>query len=287
MTIAMILKINDGVILATDSASSLISKDPASGQMLVYNVYDNANKIFNLRKDLPIGAVTWGIGSIGNASIETLVKDFRAEISQKIDKDNYSLKDVIEEFKNFIFGRHYEKEFRGVEDPNTLLGFLIGGYSIEKSLKSQNPEIWRLEMVNGTCVPPINCCPNNEVGILWGGQTNPLIRIYNGYDPRIGDVLKEVGIEEDKIKTILSLIEQRFNMKFVVASMPIQDAINLAEYFVDLTEKFFKYASGATTVGGPIELAAITKHEGFKWVRRKHYYLRELNPQIIPIGERK
>jgi hypothetical protein len=60
--------------------------------------------------------------------------------------------------------------------------------------------------------------------------------------------------------------------------MPIQDAINLSEYFVDLTEKFFKYASGATTVGGPIEIAAITKYESFKWVRRKHYYLSEMNP---------
>ena len=31
------------------------------------------------------------------------------------------------------------------------------------------------------------------------------------------------------------------------------------------------------TIGGPIELAAITKHEGFKWVARKHYYGEELN----------
>lgn len=34
---------------------------------------------------------------------------------------------------------------------------------------------------------------------------------------------------------------------------------------------------GANTVGGPIELAAITKHEGFKWVTRKHYFDEQLN----------
>ena len=77
MTIALVLKINDGLVLATDSASTLMNKDQKSGQMLVYNIYDNANKVFNLYKGLPIGAVTWGLGCIGNSSIETLVKDFR------------------------------------------------------------------------------------------------------------------------------------------------------------------------------------------------------------------
>jgi hypothetical protein len=26
------------------------------------------------------------------------------------------------------------------------------------------------------------------------------------------------------------------------------------------------------TVGGPIEIAAITKHEGFKWIERRHFF---------------
>lgn len=60
--------------------------------------------------------------------------------------------------------------------------------------------------------------------------------------------------------------------------MPIQDAIDLVEFLVDLTIKYSQFSPGATTVGGPIEIAAITKHEGFKWVRRKHYFTSELNP---------
>jgi hypothetical protein len=30
-------------------------------------------------------------------------------------------------------------------------------------------------------------------------------------------------------------------------------------------------------VGGPIEIAAITKHEGFRWIQRKHFYPAGLN----------
>jgi hypothetical protein len=33
------------------------------------------------------------------------------------------------------------------------------------------------------------------------------------------------------------------------------------------------------SVGGPIEIAAVTKHEGFRWVKRKYNFSRDLNPE--------
>src|SRR3954469_16263765 len=68
MTIAISLKVNDGLVLAADSASTLLVQGPG-GAIGVANVYNNANKIFNLKKNIPVGAVTWGLGSIGNASM--------------------------------------------------------------------------------------------------------------------------------------------------------------------------------------------------------------------------
>jgi len=32
-------------------------------------------------------------------------------------------------------------------------------------------------------------------------------------------------------------------------------------------------------VGGPIEIAAISTHEGFRWVKKKFYFSREMNPE--------
>lgn len=60
--------------------------------------------------------------------------------------------------------------------------------------------------------------------------------------------------------------------------MPIQDAIDFSEFLVYATTMFTRFKRGAPTVGGPIKSAAITKHEGFKWVRRKHYFDSTLNP---------
>jgi hypothetical protein len=49
---------------------------------------------------------------------------------------------------------------------------------------------------------------------------------------------------------------------------------------VDVTVGFVKFRPGPPTVAEPTDVAAITKHEGFRWVRRKHYYSQELNPTV-------
>jgi len=47
---------------------------------------------------------------------------------------------------------------------------------------------------------------------------------------------------------------------------------------VETTKGFIRFAVGLhKTVGGQTEIAAITKHEGFKWVQRKHFYPPDLN----------
>lgn len=58
MTIAISIKVNDGVVLATDSASTITGQAP-NGLIGVTHVYNNANKLFNLYKGLPVGAITW------------------------------------------------------------------------------------------------------------------------------------------------------------------------------------------------------------------------------------
>lgn len=54
-------------------------------------------------------------------------------------------------------------------------------------------------------------------------------------------------------------------------------AILLVDYLVEETCGFVRFAPGPATVAKSIDTAAITKHEGFRWVHRKHYYPKELN----------
>ena len=61
-------------------------------------------------------------------------------------------------------------------------------------------------------------------------------------------------------------------------AMPIMDAIGLAKFMVDTATNCARFRLGTDTVGGLTEIASVTRHEGFKWVQRKHYYGPELNP---------
>lgn len=57
----------------------------------------------------------------------------------------------------------------------------------------------------------------------------------------------------------------------------------LAESMVNLTSIRRKVAidSNSRTVGGPIDVAIISKGDGFIWVKRKHYFESNMNPQYF------
>jgi hypothetical protein len=113
-----------------------------------------------------------------------------------------------------------------------------------------------------------------------GGDPEVFGRLVNGTGTRIGEALLKIGIPANEIAAKAIAIQMELSVPLVEAPMPIQDAIDLAEFFVDTTATFTRFKRGAGTVGGPTESAAITKHEGFKWVRRKHYFDEALNPGV-------
>jgi hypothetical protein len=54
-----------------------------------------------------------------------------------------------------------------------------------------------------------------------------------------------------------------------------------AENLVRLTALRQKVSLEIETVGGSIDVAIISKHDGFVWIKRKHYFDRELNPFFV------
>jgi hypothetical protein len=76
MSIIVSVKINDGIVMASDSATTFSTPDGKPDQ-----IYEHANKIVNLVKGLPVGVMTCGSGGIGNASVATLLKDLRQRLA--------------------------------------------------------------------------------------------------------------------------------------------------------------------------------------------------------------
>ncbi|HUW09025.1 MAG TPA: hypothetical protein VM537_04810 [Anaerolineae bacterium] len=67
----------------------------------------------------------------------------------------------------------------------------------------------------------------------------------------------------------------------VVAVLPKDELAIMAETLVNLTSFKRKVSMESETVGGPIDVALITKGDGLIWVKRKHYFDATLNPQFF------
>lgn len=67
----------------------------------------------------------------------------------------------------------------------------------------------------------------------------------------------------------------------IVRHMPKQEIAAFAESLVSVSSVKRKVTVGPETVGGPIDVAVISRHEGFVWVRRKFYFTPDLNPRYI------
>lgn len=63
----------------------------------------------------------------------------------------------------------------------------------------------------------------------------------------------------------------------VVGALPKDELAGMAEALVNLTSFKRRISMDAETVGGPIDVAVISKGDGFIWIKRKHYFRPELN----------
>ncbi|MGA7886519.1 MAG: hypothetical protein WCA44_12315 [Acidobacteriaceae bacterium] len=285
MTIAISLKINDGLVLASDSASTLLGLNPTAGKVGVFNVYNNADKVFNLKKGLPIGAITWGAGSIGQSSTSTILKDLRKIFTDgddrfpgwKLDKRAYTIEQTASRLKEFVYDGLYLPAFRDAPQKPDL-GFIVAGYSANASMAEE----FQIDIRGGACAGPRPLRSKEQIGITWGGNAEPLNRLILGISGGLPQVLQNLfRASPQQMPSILQNIQQNLQAPIVVPAMPLQDAIEVAEFLVDVTIKFSRFMPGAPTVGGPIDIAAISKHEGFRWIRRKYYFERKLNPEEL------
>jgi len=67
----------------------------------------------------------------------------------------------------------------------------------------------------------------------------------------------------------------------VISSLPVDEMAELAETLIMLQSLKEKVTKPTESVGGPIDVAVISKTDGFVWIRRKHYFDPDLNPRFF------
>jgi hypothetical protein len=101
----------------------------------------------------------------------------------------------------------------------------------------------------------------------------------------IAKQLKEVG--QDYLKTFRERMDAWVNyqyydrIKMAVAILPVEELASMAAALVNLTSQKRRYTPDAETVGGAVDVAVITKADGFVWIDRKFYFEKEKNPHFF------
>ena len=141
--------------------------------------------------------------------------------------------------------------------------YWVFGYSSGRPL----PELWGI-YINGKDIPEPTLIAAEGASLPnWAGERQGIDRLIFGRSAGVLDSAVKNGMEADKATELVIKAGSDLYEPFVLAAMPIQDAIDLAEYFVETTAGFMRFSiKRRKAVGGPVEIAGITKHEGFKWV---------------------
>lgn len=116
-----------------------------------------------------------------------------------------------------------------------------------------------------------------------------LVKEVGKVDEELSDALSErlYGVVGEAVEGLSSrwerIIRDRYSRPVleIVGSLPKDELAAIAESLVNLTKFKRRVSREQETVGGPIDVAVITKGDGFVWLRRKHYFKPELNPRII------
>ena len=77
------------------------------------------------------------------------------------------------------------------------------------------------------------------------------------------------------------LHEHHVPMACVIDSIPVTEMAAMAKSLIELESLKERVTRPSESVGGAIDVAVISKHDGFVWVDRKHYFRPELNPRFF------
>lgn len=119
----------------------------------------------------------------------------------------------------------------------------------------------------------------NALDELFRSLAEDVLAISDG-DPAQKMLQELSGRTWDRIKSELDTARRD---KFVnplldiLISLPKTELASMAESLVSLTSLKRRLSDSAETVGGPVDVALISKGDGFIWIDRKHYFSPEMN----------
>lgn len=262
MSLGVVIKGPEGIVLAADSRVTLTALPPG-GQPLVVN-YDNATKLLSF--DNPhnhVAAVTYGTAVIGLRTAHSFIPEFELTLPHE---RLPNVEDYARRMSEFFLERWNEVPLGNQADAPMF--FLVGGYDQDQAYGS----MFQFSIPNQTEPQPRNQGPDN-FGMAWGGQLEVASRLISGYDPGLSSILAPaLGMEEQQVQAALSQIGPNLQYRIPFQVLPLQDCIDLATFLLRTTMTAQALSLTVRGVGGPIEVAIITRVKGLEYIQQKQLH---------------
>lgn len=268
MSLGVIIKGPEGIVLAADSRVTLEAQRKDSPPIPVN--YDNATKLLsfsNRREPNPhryVGAVTYGQAVIGLRTAHSFVPEFEQTVLEN--KDRLKIEEYSSEISKFFIERWQETVKGEYQGPN--MTFIVGGYDEGEAYG----RVFRFE-IPGEPKPRPETTLESGFGMTWGGQLEVASRLVHGFDPALVNiVVKKLNLSEEQGKELHHELITNLQYPIPYQVLPLQDCVDLAIFLIRTTMSAQQLAIAVRGVGGPIDVATITRTKGLNYVQQKQIH---------------
>jgi hypothetical protein len=255
----------EGIVLAADSRVTLTAQiqiPGLGGVMTIPATFDNARKLLQVNGQPYIGVVTYGAGALGTTEPRTahsFLPDFETELRGE---DRLTVGDFAQRLSDFFLDKWNALMPAAVPAGNDMI-FYVAGFD-------EDEPYGRVYEVQIPARPVPNELSVGGFGIVWGGQREVVDRILQGFDERVPTTAQQqLTLTDAQTQALRDQLRQTLNLQIPYQFLPLQDCVDLATLLVHTTAQLQTWVLGVRGVGGPVDVATITRTEGFKEVQIK------------------
>ena len=258
MSLGIAFKGPEGIVLAADSRVTLTGQ--AGSNLLIQAHYDNATKLLKVRDHDNVGAVTYGLGALGGRQPRTAhsyLPEFERELATQSRLS-------VEEFAARL-GDFFRRQWSAANTPAEAdaMVFLVGGFDEGDAYG----RVFEVSIPNSPA--PVEKSAD-DFGITFGGQHEIAGRLLGGYDPRLEAMVAEnLHLNAAQTKNLRQKVLQSLAMPIPYQFLPLQDCVDLSIFLIKTTTTLQRWTTGTRGVGGAIDVATITRTDGFRAVQEK------------------
>lgn len=271
MSLGIAFKGPEGVVLAADSRVTLNATSVTGDHFTVH--FDNATKLLALEGQPYVGIVTYGAGAIGQPDPRTahgFMPEFEAELWRKHGVQRLTVAQVAEELGAFFVQQWNQ---RGMPPPGTpgvaSMVFLVAGFDEGDAYG----KVFEVTVPDNPT--PAEQSPG-DFGVTFGGQHELVQRLLGGVDLRASAIAKdELGLTDDQVRALAERWRNELTLTVPYQFLPLQDCVDLSTFLVHMTSAVQGWMIALRGVGGAVEVATITRMDGFKAIQQRRIEVRE------------